>query len=162
MPDALLLVPLSCVFLAFWSLVAIDLVEHRLPNRITLPLLGITFTSVVGHSLITKEYSSLIAPISAILITFAVGLAMAKYLDFGMGDVKLLMSLNALLAWHSPNLIIIELGIAFASASVWGLVIWIKSKDPKARVAFGPFLLVGFISAVSMPTISLITAVVES
>lgn len=157
MIDLILLIPLALLLVASLKLIITDFREHRLPNQITLPLIALTYVFMIAHAVISDSYLKLGLALSAGAITFGIGYAMAKWLDFGMGDVKLLVTLNALLAWHSPWLIVASLAFAFVIASVWAIVVWIKTKDPKARIALGPYLLLGFAIVIAAPSVELVT-----
>ena len=157
MIDLILLIPLGLLLIASLRLIVTDFREHRLPNKITLPLIAITYLVITSHALMTWNFEPSAFSIIAGFVTFGVGYVMAARLDFGMGDVKLLVTLNALLAWHSPFLVLVSLAIGFVVASVWALVIWIKTKDPKARIALGPYLLLGFAIAIAQPSMNLVT-----
>jgi prepilin signal peptidase PulO-like enzyme (type II secretory pathway) len=95
-------------------------------------------------------------------ITFGIGWLLARYADLGMGDVKLLVSLNGWLAWHDPWLIAISLAVGLIAANLLALGIWIKRKDPKEHIALGPFLLLGFYLSALTPSWTIFTAVGES
>jgi prepilin signal peptidase PulO-like enzyme (type II secretory pathway) len=41
-------------------------------------------------------------------------------------------------------------------------VVWIKTKNPKARIALGPYLILGFLVSSFQPTIEVFTEVVGS
>lgn len=157
MIDLILLVPLGMLLLTSLRLIVADFTEHRLPNRITMPLIGISYLVILAHALLSWEFEPLVFSVIAGLLTFGIGYAMAVWLDFGMGDVKLLVTLNALLAWHSPFLVLLSLAIGFVVASVWAIFVWIKTKDPKARIALGPYLLLGFAIVIVQPSMNLVT-----
>jgi prepilin signal peptidase PulO-like enzyme (type II secretory pathway) len=95
-------------------------------------------------------------------ITFGIGWLRARYADLGMGDVKLLVSLNGWLAWHDPWLIAISLAVGLIAANLFAVGIWLKRKDPKEHIALGPFLLLGFYLAAITPSWAIFTAVGES
>jgi leader peptidase (prepilin peptidase)/N-methyltransferase len=116
--DPLLATLLSIVVLAYGALSIIDAAEQRLPNRITYPLALGTFSAVLIGGLARSD--PLAGP-GAILV----GLAMAAVmfiLRFGMGDVKLALTVGTIAAW---------LGIDAVKATVWGMAI------PAAVVALG-------------------------
>ena len=162
MTECIILIPL--VFFAYvsWPLIRHDLTEHRLPNKYTIPMIAITGASLLTYGLLSSQLLRLSQSLSAMAITFAIGWLLAKYADLGMGDVKLLVSLNAWLAWHDPWLIVLSLAIGLISANLFALGIWLKRKDPKEQIAMGPFLLLGFYLAAITPSWAIFTAVGES
>jgi prepilin signal peptidase PulO-like enzyme (type II secretory pathway) len=95
-------------------------------------------------------------------LTFLIGWLLARFADLGMGDVKLLISLNGWLAWHDGWLVLIALAIGLIAANVFAIAVWIKKKDPKEHIALGPFLLLGFCLAAVSPSWRILTAVGES
>ena len=139
-----------------------DFREHRLPNKYTLSLIAVTGLSLAGYALATSQYEKLAASFLAMALTFLVGWLLARFADLGMGDVKLMTSLNGWLAWHDGWLILIALAIGLLAANVFAIGVWIKKKDPKEHVALGPFLLLGFCLAAISPIWQILTAVGES
>ncbi len=162
MTELLLLIPLVFLACVSWQLVSHDFREHRLPNKYTIPLIAITVASVVACGLLTSQQQRLSQSLLAMAITFVIGWLLARYADLGMGDVKLLVSLNGWLAWHDPWLIAISLGVGLIAANVFALGIWLKRKDPKEHIALGPFLLLGFYLCAISPSWAIFTAVGES
>lgn len=162
MTELLLLIPLVFLACVSWQLVRDDFKEHRLPNKYTVPMIAITAASFVACGLLTSQQQRLLQSLLAMAITFVIGWLLARYADLGMGDVKLLVSLNGWLAWHDPWLIAVSLGVGLIAANVFALVIWIKRKDPKEHIALGPFLLLGFYVSALTPTLAIFTAVGES
>lgn len=157
--DLVMLVPLGFILALSIPLIVTDTKEHRLPNKYTIPAIAVTYLSTLVHLVATRELDPYLRSVILGLITFAIGYLLARFLDLGMGDVKLLTSLNAMLAWHSVELVIISLVVGLVSASILGLVHWIKHRDPKARIALGPFLFIGFLFAIGKPTLELLTVV---
>ena len=162
MAKLVLLIPIALV-LAFAVPLAIrDFKEHRLPNSYTLPLIAVTAVSLAGYGLFAGEYQKLLASLVAMVLTFLIGWLLARFADLGMGDVKLLISLNGWLAWHDGWLVLISLALGLLTANVFAIAIWIKKKDPKEHIALGPFLLLGFCLAAISPSWQILTAVGES
>ena len=162
MTELLLLIPLVFLACVSWQLVRDDFKEHRLPNKYTVPMIAITAASLVAYGLLTGEQQRLLESLLAMAITFGIGWLLARYADLGMGDVKLLVSLNGWLAWHAPWLIAISLAVGLIAANLFALGIWLKRKDPKEHIALGPFLLLGFYLSALTPSWAIFTAVGES
>jgi leader peptidase (prepilin peptidase)/N-methyltransferase len=160
--ELLLLIPLVFLACVSWQLVRDDFKEHRLPNKYTVPMIAITAASLVACGLLTSQLQRLLQSLLAMAITFGIGWLLARYADLGMGDVKLLVSLNGWLAWHAPWLIAISLAVGLIAANLLALGIWIKRKDPKEHIALGPFLLLGFYLSALTPSWAIFTAVGES
>ncbi len=162
MTELLLLIPLVFLACVSWQLVRDDFKEHRLPNEYTVPMIAITAASLVAYGLLISQQQRLLQSLFAMAITFGIGWLLARYADLGMGDVKLLVSLNGWLAWHDPWLIAISLAVALIAANFFALGIWLKRKDPKEHIALGPFLLLGFYLSALTPSWAIFTAVGES
>ncbi len=162
MIEFLPLIPLLAVVAMSWPLIVADFSEHRLPNKYTVTLIVLTTASLVGHGLATSEYSRLGQSLLAMALTFGIGWLLAKYADLGMGDVKLLVSLNGWLAWNDPWLVIVSLAVGLVAANVFAVAVWLKRKDPKEHIALGPFLLLGFYVMSISPGWQIFTAAVSS
>lgn len=156
------LIPLLAVFAVSWQLTVADLSEHRLPNKYTLSLIVVTSSALSAHAVATNEYSRLSQSLVAMTLTFGIGWLLAKYADLGMGDVKLLVSLNGWLAWNDPWLVALSLVVGMVLANLFALAVWIKRKDPKEHIALGPFLLLGFFVIAITPGWQIFTAAVSS
>jgi leader peptidase (prepilin peptidase)/N-methyltransferase len=160
--ELLLLIPLLFLAGVSWQLIRDDFREHRLPNKYTVPLIAVTAASLVAYGFLTGQFLRLGQSLLAMAITFGIGWLLARFADLGMGDVKLLVSLNGWLTWHDPWLIAISLAVGLIAANLFALGIWLKRKDPKEHIALGPFLLLGFYLAALTPSWAIFTAVVES
>jgi leader peptidase (prepilin peptidase) / N-methyltransferase len=145
--------PWLAVALPLWFLVAVtfplvrtDLREHRLPNKFTYPaiLLAILGTSLA--SILTGDYSRLVLALGLNLGITLIGLLLVRYAGFGMGDVKLLIAQNQVLGYLSPWLVLVSLVVALVVSSSVGLIaILLKRIKWQDRIAFGPYLLTGYL-----------------
>ena len=136
------LVPALAVAAVAPSLVRVDLAEHRLPNRLVVPAL------IAGVAGLGLSWPASGAPPLVPLIAGAgyggVLLVLALFGGVGMGDVKL----AATLGLASPTLAVAVLSplLAFLAGGVGAVVVLIR-RGPRARIAFGPFLLAGYFGA---------------
>lgn len=156
------LIPLLAVAAFSLQLIVADFSEHRLPNKYTVTLIVVTVASLSGYAIATNEYSRLGQTLIAMTLTFGIGWLLAKCADLGMGDVKLLVSLNGWLAWSDPWLVALSLAVGLVAANIFAVAVWIKRKDPKEHIALGPFLLLGFYVIAITPGLQIITAAVSS
>lgn len=134
---------LGSAYLALFTvpLVAIDIRERRLPNKITLPGIAIT---VLGIALAARWGQTLWA-IGCAAVVFAVGTILSMRGWIGMGDVKLLVPIALTLGWYGPDKLIFGLTTAFVIAGVVVLIRWLLKKiTASSTIALGPFLLGGF------------------
>jgi leader peptidase (prepilin peptidase)/N-methyltransferase len=85
------------------------------------------------------------------VVTFGISLLINRLGLLGMGDVKLMTVMALTLGWFSPLLPIIALGITFLIAGV--VAIWLllrKKLKIGGSMPLGPFLIVGFLGAVTL------------
>jgi leader peptidase (prepilin peptidase) / N-methyltransferase len=145
--------------LAIWlsvllvMLSAVDLVEHRLPDWLTLPAIPISLAIL----LISESFGGtgdvgrgvLAGAVLGALFLFA---AIAAPRAMGMGDVKLVPSLGILLGYGSWAAVATAVVLAFflgALVAVGGVVL--RRLQFGSAVAFGPFLLLGAWSTLVFP-----------
>jgi leader peptidase (prepilin peptidase)/N-methyltransferase len=122
------------------ELVRVDLAEHRLPDRLTLPgyplaLAGIATSAAVGGNAIGPLIVG--AAFLALLLLLSLGGGM------GLGDVKLAGVLGLLLGAGGAPDAVAALLVAFFAGGTAALVV-LARRGRSARLAFGPFLLAGF------------------
>jgi leader peptidase (prepilin peptidase)/N-methyltransferase len=144
------LVPALAVAAVAPRLVRVDLVEHRLPNRMVVPAL---VAGVVGVGL-TWQVSSTSAPAMSPLIPLVAAaiyagvlFALALFGGMGMGDVKLAAALG--LASPTMTIALASPLLAFLSGGVAAVIVLIR-RGSRARIAFGPFLLAGYLGALGL------------
>ncbi|MDA8887167.1 prepilin peptidase [Pontimonas sp.] len=119
----------------------IDLAEHRLPNRLTLPL----FVSLVVVSGVGGDSVSLYGALVGSVVSGVVflGLATMPGKPLGMGDVKFQFSLGWMLGYLDPALAVMGASGSFVvgGLSVIPRLIWNggKASDP---VPLGPWMMV--------------------
>lgn len=138
--DAVAIVPLAAAVAAAPALARIDTAERRLPNALTVPLLGIGAAACV-----LRLAAGDLAPLAALGCALVL-LAMAVAGGMGMGDVKLGAALalaTATVGWQVPLA-----GLA-ASVVVGGIAGGVALTLGRRSVAFGPALLVGHAVAVA-------------
>ena len=128
------------------ELVRIDIAEHRLPDRLTLPgyvpaLGGITLAGLTGAAttpalIVGGAFLGLL-----LLLTLGGGL--------GMGDVKLGGVLGLVLGAAGAGAAVAAMLVAFLAGGVAAL--WVLVRGGRgARLPFGPFLLAGFWTALPL------------
>ena len=160
MVDLLILIPIALFAVFAPKLVLTDFREHRLPNKFTITLIICCYLTLLCHLWLTESAQGFLRANLAGILTASIGWLMVKYLDLGMGDVKLLISLNAIAAWFGLEVLFWSMAVSLVLGSLFGIGHWIKFKDPKAAIALGPFLIFGFAICLVSPVTSLITEVV--
>jgi leader peptidase (prepilin peptidase)/N-methyltransferase len=150
--EHLSLLPLLLIAVLAVPLSWIDIREHRLPNSYTYPTLVFTVGCLSVVTVWTKQWQDLAAAISAGALTFFVGYLLARAGAIGMGDIKLLTSMHAALAWQHLMLPLLSLSAGLLIATVYGLVGMVAGKfKPTSLIPLGPFLLIGFLGTSVLP-----------
>ncbi len=157
--EHLSLLPLLLIAVLAVPLSWIDIREHRLPNRYTYSALLFTVGCLSVATLLTKQWQNLAAAISAGVLTFLVGYLLARAGAIGMGDIKLLTSMHAALAWQHLMLPLISLSAGLLIATIYGLAGMLVGKfKPSSLIPLGPFLLIGFLGTSVLPVRAVIEA----
>lgn len=144
--------PLSLGVLAFalvsGELVRIDVAEHRLPNRLVLPLYPAVLCALVLEWLLTGAGPIPAVAAGAGVFLFLLLLSVAG--GMGMGDVKLGAAIGLCLGGLGPLWAVAGLVIAFVLGAIGGLVALTRRDSMSGpggwtrSIPFGPFLLAGF------------------
>jgi leader peptidase (prepilin peptidase)/N-methyltransferase len=125
-------------------LTLLDLTEHRLPNRLVVPPL-IAGIAALGLGWAATGVPPLVPLLAAAIYSGAL-FVLALFGGIGMGDVKL----AAALGLASPTLAV-AVGsplLAFLCGGIAAMAVLIR-RGPRARIAFGPFLLAGYFAALA-------------
>ena len=141
---------MGAAYLALFTipLVVIDLRERRLPNKITLPAIALTFVGIM----LTGDWGRVGVAVICAAALFLLGTGLSFKGWLGMGDVKLLVPIGLTLGWFGWEVLAIGLGLAFFLAGGYVLVRMALQKiTATSTIALGPFLLLGFWAAVIQP-----------
>ena len=141
---------MGAAYLALFTipLVVIDLRERRLPNKITLPAIALTFVVIM----LTGDWGRVGVAVICAAALFLLGTGLSFKGWLGMGDVKLLVPIGLTLGWFGWEVLAIGLGLAFFLAGGYVLVRMALQKiTATSTIALGPFLLLGFWAAVIQP-----------
>lgn len=129
-------------------LAAADIRERRLPN----PLTGTAFAGVLILLAAAAASSGQPARLGRaaagafILVCFYLALGTA---GMGPGDVKLAASTGLLLAWQGWPVLAAAQFAAFALAAAWGgFLLATRHEGSRGSMAFGPFALLGMLTAI--------------
>lgn len=136
-------VPAMAIALATPVLWRVDVVERRLPNSLVLPCGALALGAVVSTAVVEGAW-----PLGAIVsagVTAAFFLVLSVGGGMGMGDVKLAVVLAVVLALVRVDAVVAAALVAFFSGGVAALVVHLRSRQ--RSIPFGPFLLVGFWTA---------------
>ena len=134
-----------------WPLARTDIREHRLPNKYTLPAIGIALTANLLAAWVGNQWTNLLIAIICALVAFGASLLANRFATLGMGDVKLITAMSLCLGWFSPMAPVLAITFAFVIA---GLVVLAKLALRKTRmgqsIPLGPYLLIGFVISLVM------------
>ncbi len=134
-------------------LVATDVIERRLPNRLVYPAI------LLGALTVGVEWAQSGAlPAAPVVATVAFAgflLLLSLAGGMGMGDVKLAAALG--LASWSPGVAVLSPVIAFLVGGVASIIL-LARRGRGGTIAFGPFLLAGFWCAVAISAWSRLAA----
>ncbi|MDO5700313.1 MAG: A24 family peptidase [Bowdeniella nasicola] len=136
--------------LAGWA-VAVDIVEHRLPNRLTYPLIPAAAVSLIVLSLILGEPRRIsVALFSGLLaggVFFVAALVTPS--GIGMGDAKFAVTTTMLAGWWSPVSAVWAIFNAFWMAGIFVLIAYAARRvNARTAIPFGPFLFAGMALAI--------------
>ena len=141
----------AAVYAVFFStllvVTVIDLDHQIIPDRISLPGIPIAFACAVWLGRITWLESLLGAALPAALFLAIVVLSRG---GMGLGDVKLIAMIGALLGWKLALLTILVGAVAGSVVGI-GLMVF-QGKGRKTAVPFGPFLSLGAVVSVAWGT----------
>lgn len=124
----------------------IDLSHYIIPNRITLPGmgLGLAFAAVLTllhhrPSMIVNRAVGLIVGGGVILVMGLIGSLIFRREAMGMGDVKLTAMIGAFMGFY-PHVILVILLSAVMGSVVGGGYMLIRRVGLKSAIPYGPFL----------------------
>jgi len=127
-------------------LALIDLREHRLPDRLTLPLWGVSAAAALsqlalvgGHVRVSEAVMA-----CAVVVSLLWCAAEAPGQPLGFGDVKLGGALSLQLGWYGIEWALWALVVGVMCGGIWSLAGLIRGHfGPRDSIAFGPWMLVG-------------------
>ena len=140
------------------ALGVIDAHTHRLPNALVFPLTWATAALLALAALGTGAWGSLGRAALGGLAFFAVYQVLylvAPRGGIGYGDVKLALSLGAVLAWHSWTTLLVGVFAAHILAGVVAIVLLLGRRAGwRTGIAFGPYMLLGTVVGLSWARLS--------
>lgn len=142
-----------CFALAAPLLIWVDLLEHRLPDLVVLPLLLVLGPLTVVAGLVEQTpgrigAAALGAGSAAVLFLL---LFLASPGSLGLGDVKLAPSVGLLLGWHGWQFVVLGLIAILVLGCVHGLVQAVVARRIRGvDIAFGPAMLVAALAVCAL------------
>lgn len=140
--------------LASTWLAIIDAAEHRLPNPIVLRLAAGVAAALLVLGLTERDLAHTARSIGFGFAVAAVLMLVGFANLIGMGDAKFSGPLTAVLAWFGETALVVGLYATLATASAFVIVRAIQVGTTRFRVAFGPFMTLGFVAGVLASSMS--------
>ena len=136
---------------ALWLVVGsvlsvIDIREHRLPDRIVLPMYPVLASVLVLSGVLTHRWPLCSSAIGAGVWLAVIGLVwlISGGRAMGFGDVKLAPLLGASLGWISVDAAFTGLTSCWIIGGLWALLLLVTGHVRRSdAIAFGPFMLLG-------------------
>ena len=127
-------------------LALIDIEHKTLPNRVTLPSIGIGFALLAGAALATGEWPPLgrAALGAALLFVVFFVLVLISPRSIGMGDAKLAALLGLYLGWLGASVLVLGVAAGFVVQALLALVLLATRRiGLRGELPFGPAMLLG-------------------
>ncbi|MGB4137897.1 MAG: A24 family peptidase [Microbacterium sp.] len=150
-PDAVVLSALLIFAAAAVVLAVVDVAEHRLPNVVVGPLLGVLAAALILAAALSGQWPRLLWAFGGCAAMFAVYLllALVSPRSMGMGDVKLAAPIGLLLGWFGLTVWLSGLLAAFLCGGVVAvLMLALRRTTMRGSLPFGPSMLLGALLAV--------------
>lgn len=137
--DPAVAVLLSAAVLCYGALSAIDAAEQRLPNQITLPLAAVALGAVTVSAILRADVMTAVGSIVTGLAFAVVLLA----LRFGMGDVKLALTVGMVAGWLGRAAVVATIMAGASAGAAVALVLIVVHRQRRLTFGFGPALAIG-------------------
>ena len=146
---------LACcwTFLIGVALAHIDVVVHRLPDRLSLTAAAGAAVLLIGAAVTDHRYSRLVvACVCAVGVAlFYLILVLANPSGMGLGDAKTAISTGLVTGWFSAFAAIAGGAAGFVLAGMYALALIVSRRaGPKDHIPHGPFLLLGAVATVAL------------
>ena len=128
------------------TLAIVDWRVHRLPDALTLPMAGATLVLLGAAALSPGHHGSWqTAVFGAVTLGAAyLLLVLIHPSGMGLGDVKLALSVGAILGWHGWGALVVGAFAAFLLGGLYGTALLLLGRaDRQTAVPFAPMMLLG-------------------
>lgn len=140
--DPVLAMWVGVTALTAWWLSAIDIREHRLPNRIVGPLAALATTIVVVLGVDGQAERAVTAAIFAGAISGALFL-LHFVASLGMGDAKCAWPFYLLVGWFGATTVQLSVLVTLVAAGGTAGLLVLRHRNGRLAIPFGPFLTAG-------------------
>jgi leader peptidase (prepilin peptidase) / N-methyltransferase len=137
---------------------AVDLLCHRLPDRVVLPAYGMCAAALLADAAVLGTWGAFVRAVLAAVVSFAVGAAAAAVSPdgFGFGDVKLLALLGLVLGWFGWGVLMTGVFLGLLSGALVSLALLATRRVGwRTAIPFGPPLLAGAVLVLALGAVSL-------
>lgn len=152
METIIALLPVAYLAVMAIPLLMIDLKQGRLPNKIVLPLIAITFLSQLALAIFYGAWASLGISLGLGLVVIVLGVFINHFGYIGMGDVKLMSALTMLLASFTTLGAILLMPASIALGFIFAVIFLTKSKLVKFPLA--PMIIATFVLFITLELVS--------
>ncbi len=148
------LIPLCLLWIIVGTcLSAIDIRQHRLPNRIVLPMYPVLVLALGLTGMLSGNWPLVRTLMCATMWLAVIGLVwlVSGGKAMGFGDVKLAPLLGATLGWVSWDAAILGLMSCWLIAGLWALALLVSRRvSLGSAIAFGPFMFLGLAIGIAL------------
>ncbi len=137
---------------------AVDLLSHRLPDRVTYPAVVVCAAALLADAAVLDTWDALVRALLAAVAAFAVGVVAALLSPdgFGFGDVKLLGLLGLVLGWFGWGVLLTGVFLGLLTGALVSLVLLATARAGwRTAIPFGPPLLAGAVLVLVLGHVSL-------
>jgi len=132
---------------------AVDLVSHRLPDRVTFPAYAVCAVALAADAAVLGSWSALLRAVIAAAAAFGLAALLAATIPegLGFGDVKLLALLGLVLGWIGWGVLLAGVFLGLLTGALVSLVLLATRRAAlRTPVPFGPPLLTGAVLALAL------------
>lgn len=132
---------------------AVDLLSHRLPDRVTYPALGAAGAALLADAAVEGSWAALVRAVVAAAV--AAGLGGLGWLlspqGLGLGDAKLLGLIGLVLGWFGWGVLLAGVFLGLLTGALVSVVLLLTRRAGwRTAIPFGPPLLVGAVLALAV------------
>ncbi|UOY02780.1 prepilin peptidase [Blastococcus sp. PRF04-17] len=131
----------------------VDLLSHRIPDRVTLPAAVVCVAAFLADAAVEGTWPALLRAVLAGAVTFGVAALAAAVAPSGLGfgDVKLLGLVGLVLGWIGWDVLLAGVFLGFLTGAVVSLVLLATRRAGwRTALPFAPPLLVGAALALAL------------
>jgi leader peptidase (prepilin peptidase) / N-methyltransferase len=137
---------------------AVDLLSHRLPDRVTYPAGLVCAAAFLVDAAVLGTWGALVRGLLAATVSFGVGVVAAVLSPdgFGFGDVKLLGLLGLVLGWFGWGVLMTGVFLGLLTGALVSLLLLATRRAGwRTAIPFGPPLLAGAVLTLLLGAVSL-------